>query len=76
VQGLFYGVKMVDNCGLWLQAGRNQAEYTEERRELCKAYTFYGVNMVDNYGLWLQAGRNPAEYTEERRELCKAYFMA
>ncbi len=38
VQGLFYGVKLVDNYGLWLQAGRNPAEYTEERRELFKAY--------------------------------------
>ncbi len=38
MQGLFYGVKMVDNYGLWLQAGRDPAEYTEERRELSKAY--------------------------------------
>jgi hypothetical protein len=60
-----YGVKMVDNYGLWLQAGRNPAEYTKERRELCKAYFL----VVHNYGLWLQAGRNPAEYTEERRDL-------
>jgi hypothetical protein len=29
---------MVDIYGLWLQAGRNLAEYTEERRELCKPY--------------------------------------
>jgi len=29
---------MVDNYGLWLQAGRNPAEYAEERRDLCKAY--------------------------------------
>jgi hypothetical protein len=34
----FSGEKFVYNYGLWLQAGRNPAEYTEERRELCKAY--------------------------------------
>ncbi len=74
MQGLFYGVKLVDNYGLWLQAERNPAENPEERRELCKAF-FYYVKKVDNYGLWLQAGWNPAEYLEERRELCKAYFI-
>ncbi len=41
VQGLFYGVKMVYNYGLWLQAGRNPTEYTEELRELCKAFFFF-----------------------------------
>ncbi len=38
MQGLFYGVKKVDNYRLWLQAGQNPAEYTEEGQELCKAY--------------------------------------
>ncbi len=38
MQGLFSSVKMVLNYGLWLQAERKPAEYTEEQRELCKAY--------------------------------------